>query len=653
MDIENISPVDLLDDSTFEEMFDLESEVERDKLYALLLDKAKELNIKMKFESRFKAFKKEFKEMQKQMLQESNKNKNVGFSQSNITNFNSDKYPELLSGSWICDYDGVRAFNAFGGEVCACYHPIMPVKRLVNIENNKERMVVAWNKDGYWKEHIFDKSILFSANKIVTHMAEYGILTSSENSRYLVKYFCDIESLNIREIPIQLSTSRMGWLNDFEDFMPYVEDIAFDSESAFQNAYDSIKQKGSEDEYIELLKQIRKRNRKEPMLCYVTSLSSILVEICGTLPFIFHLYGEAGKGKTVTSMLAASAWGNPSENGYLADPKSTNTAIEFYLDFLNNLPYICDDISKIEAEVKGSKGAFKSFSEFIYFLCSGTGKKRSNVNLGVNKVATWRNCSITNAEKPLTSEISNGGELLRVIELETAPGYVFDDGAGGKITADIIRNNYGHIGKKFVEVVKELGFDEVRKMHKNFVKKIEEMDTKKEKEGKQIQPIALMLTADKILTDFIIKDGVYLDIDFCFSLIRSNKMMSDNERAYEFILNEVSQYSKRFRIPTKTQDGLYMEPDVRWGYFHEISGTNYVLINNNVFTDMSNRGNFNKKMFIEWAERKDLAKRNKGRNDLRVVADTIEGSFICIKLHNYKFEAEQERLRMEAELAEF
>lgn len=647
MELNNINAGNLLDDFTFEQLFDELDPIQHDKYYSELVDIAKSLNLKSKFESRYKAFNKAFKEYQKEQLKEkANSKVSVITNQGNITNFNSEKYPELMSGVWECDYSGVKTYTMFG-EVYACYHPIMPVKRLVNIENNKERMIVAWNKDGYWKEHIFDKSILFSANKIVSNMAEYGILTSSENAKYLVKYFCDIENLNIKEIPIQLSTSRMGWLNDFENFMPYVDEIAFDSESAFQNVYDSIKPKGSETEYIELLKQIRKRDRKEPMLCYATSLASALVEICGTLPFIFHLYGEAGKGKTVTSMLAASAWGNPSENGYLADPKSTNTAIEFYLDFLNNLPYICDDISKIEAEVKGSKGAFRSFSEFIYFLCSGTGKKRSNINLGVNRVATWRNCSITNAEKPLTSEISNGGELLRVIELETAPGYVFDDGSGGKVTADIIRKNYGFIGKRFIEVINELGLDEVRKMHRNFVKLIEDMDIVKEKEGKQIQPIALILTADKILTDFIIKDGIYLDVDFCFSLIRSNKNMSDNERAYEFILNEVSQYKRRFKVPC----GLEPEPDKRWGYFHD--GGNYLLINPNVFSEIAQQGNFNKKMFIEWADRKGLAKRNKGRIDLKVNTQEYAGTFICIKIPNYEVELKNQQINEVVEKDEF
>ena len=620
MDINSLTMEGILEDSVFDELFSETDPIKHDKIYSALLDKAKLLSVLEKFKSRYTAFKKVFKEFEKEQLK-SKAAVVVSDSRGNITNFNSDKYPEFLSGVWECDYSGVKTYTMFG-EVYACYHPIMPIRRLINIENNKEKMVVAWNKDGYWKEQIFDKSVLFSASKIVSSMAEYGILTSSENAKYLVKYFCDMENMNIREIPVQLSTSRMGWIDNYSKFMPFTaEDIVFDSESAFKSIYESIKNHGSREEFMQLFKEIRKRDRKEPMMCVASSLASVLVEPCGVLPFIFHIYGEAGKGKTLSSMLAAAIWGNPSEDGYLSDPKNTSTVFEVYLDFLNNMPFVCDDMSKLKRHLSSQKNG--DFSEFIYFLCSGTGKKRSNINLGVNKVTSWKNCSITNAEKPLTSEISNGGELLRVIEMQTEPGYVFDDGSKGKHTADTLRKNYGFLGQEFIEVIKTLGIKEIIKMHEEFVNLLDAMDIDKEKEGKQVQPMALLLTADKILTDHIVKDGVYLDINYCFGLIRSNKAMSDNERAYEFIVNEVSQYPKRF---ISRLDGA--EPEQRWGYYHE----GYILINSNVFSGFAERGNFNKKMFIEWAANKYLAKHNKNRIDLRVKTSDFAGAFICIKM---------------------
>ena len=259
------------------------------------------------------------------------------------------------------------------------------------------------------------------------------------------------------------------------------------------------------------------------------------------------------------------------------------------------------------------------FSDFIYLVCSGKGNERSNVNLGLQSQTTWRNSSITSGEKPITSEISNGGELLRVVEYQTTPGDIFQNARG---TADFLRSNYGFIGRDFTEIVKEIGVAQVLIIYNEFVEQIRLKDIENEKEGKQINSLALMLTADKILTDYIIKDGVYIDFDECFNLVKSNKVMSDNERAYEFILNEVNMHIKKFSM------SLEFEPEQRWGY---LDGE-YALINPNAFNGFCERGNFNKKMFIDWAVEKGFSQVNKGRIDKRVNNERYKGNFIFIKV---------------------
>ena len=134
-----------------------------------------------------------------------------------------------------------------------------------------------------------------------------------------------------------------------------------------------------------------------------------------------------------------------------------------------------------------------------------------------------------------------------------------------------------NLSKKIIET----GFDKIKEIHNDFVNRISEKDTLGEKEGKQIQPIALILTADKLFTDLFMHDGVYLDFDFCYSLIRSNKAMSDNERAYEFIINEVAINRNNFR-----DDDI--QPVQRWGYIQD----GYYLINPNIFSGIAERGNF-------------------------------------------------------------
>jgi uncharacterized protein (DUF927 family) len=396
------------------------------------------------------------------------------------------------------------------------------------------------------------------------------------------------------------------------------DQIVFDAESSFKSLYESISTKGNRQKYINLLKEIRKSDRAEPMYCMAVSLASVLVKKCGVLPFIFHLYGEGGKGKTVSLMWASSLWGDPNEGGFIADAKSTKTAFEMRLNFLNNLPFICDDLGQVKRFMSGQKNG--DFSDFIYLVCSGKGNERSNVNLGLNAPTDWKNCSLTSSEKPITSEISQGGELLRVIDFKVEDGNIFKD---AKFNADFLRCNYGFLGQEFINVVQKLGFNEVCKIHKEYIKLIEDMDVNKDKEGKQVIPMALILTADKIFTEHIVKDNFYLDISECFSLIKSNKQMSDNERAYEFIINEFNLNKGKFTSPNN-------DLNERWGYLKD----EFILFNPNVFSEIAERGNFNKKMFIAWALKKGLTETNPDRIDKRVNQGNIKGKFIFVKNEN-------------------
>lgn len=618
MNLAELTAETILDDEIFTPLFDLD-EVSRERARQALADRARQLGVKGRFDELYKAHCKAFKqyEAEKKAAQALAKKAEKTI---NFTDFDTDKYPILCCGGWVCNSSGVHGTSPFG-EITACSHPIVPVERLINIDTGKEKMVIAFNKEGRWMEQIFDKSILLSANKIVPAMADYGVLVTSETAKYLVKYFCDMESLNISAIPVQISVSRMGWVRgEYKLFMPYTDDrIVFDSESTFASVYKSIRPHGDRETFISLLREIRQRKRKEPMMLVAASLASVLVKPLGLLPFIFHLYGEAGKGKTVATMLAAAIWGDPNEDGYISDPKNTATVFEIYLDFLNNMPFICDDMSKLKRVMAAQKQG--DFSDFIYLLCSGSGKKRSNQQLGVQRLTNWRNCSITNAERPLTTETSKGGERLRCIEMETEPGIVFDDGQMGKHTADTIRANYGFIGPEFIRVIQEIGIDAIRKIHEDFVAKINERDAKCEKEGKQVQPMALLMTADKLLTDYIMQDGVYLDFDTCFDLIVNHNEMSDNEHAYEFIINACRSHQKAFDIGES-------EPNERWGYIKD----NSYLINPYIFSKIAEEGNFDRKMFIKWAVQQGISETNTGRFDKRVRINGSLGAFVVVKM---------------------
>ena len=129
---------------------------------------------------------------------------------SGKTEFDSN-YGEMRCGNWIANDNGIRTFGPFGGEILACYHPIIPVQRLINAETHREKIKLAYKKGEHWKDIIVDKGTIASANKIVG-LADFGISVTSESAKNLVRYLSDIENFNMERIEVQVSTGKLGWI---------------------------------------------------------------------------------------------------------------------------------------------------------------------------------------------------------------------------------------------------------------------------------------------------------------------------------------------------------------------------------------------------------------------------------------------------------
>ena len=150
-------------------------------------------------------------------------------------------------------------------------------------------------------------------------------------------------------------------------------------------------------------------------------------------------------------MVATSVWSNPDESRYIGDFKTTDVALEAKADMLNNLPMFLDDTSKTSARIRDN------FEGIVYDLCSGKGKSRSNKDLGINRENRWKNVIICNGERPLSSYVNQGGAINRILEVECGER-VYDD---PQKTANIVKRNYGFAGKRFVEIIREIGIDKI------------------------------------------------------------------------------------------------------------------------------------------------------------------------------------------------
>jgi len=608
-DLSILTSETILADDIFEEIMADDDLFSQARLVIAVSTRAGVLGVKKQFETLLKATKKMSTQRAKSQNLPSSNSPNDGYTDLDC------KYPRMYCGGWIVNDNGIRTSGMMGQEIIACYHPIIPVKRLVNLETDKVKMVIAYKNGRYWKEKTVDKGTLANISKLIT-LGEYDINITSDNTKHLVKYFSDIENNNLDLIPTQMSTSKLGWIKD--SFVPYDDSIIFDDELKFKDAYESIHEEGSFDTWMTLVKGIRATNRIEPKISIVASLASVLLEPLNALPFILNIGGITGRGKTVSMMLATSIWANPAENTYMADAKGTVVSIELRMNFLNHLPLMIDDMSQVKKEYDGD------FTKLVYLLCAGKGKDRSNVNLGLNKSTSWKNIILTNYEYLLVTETMQGGAINRIIDIEAEDGLMIEN---GNAVVETITQNYGFAGRMFVDAVKEIGLVKIKawqkEAYKAIVKKAESYGV--EKEEKQMLPMSILLTADRIATEYIFMDKQYLDFDVCVNLLENKGQVSENERAYQFIMSEVGINVNKFKPDPVT---LQYKGEV----YGKVTIEGYVCIQKNIFSTFAKKGNFSESSFLSWAKKQGLLDAKDGRNTKQIRFDGSQNWCVVLKM---------------------
>ena len=583
--IEKLDKSSLLAEEVLNELFNLDDAYLVEQYRQSLIKRAAELKCKTEFNRLYIAYKKELKKNNLQFCDKP----------SNITEF--DNQPILRCGSWIANEGGVWILTERGRSL-ACAHPIYISRILINAETGVHKAEIKFKIRGKWRETFIDRKTIASRSGILA-LADSGVQVTSENAAMLVQFLADIEAENPEDVKEQTSTSRLGWIGD--EFMPYGNDVIFDNEQNLLSLFNSIKQVGNRQKWYECIKEIRKAGRIETLIYIAASLGSVLVEPVGALPFVVDLWGETGKGKTVLLMVATSIWADPNEGAYMTDAKATTTAMEIRLNVLNSLPMTLDDMAQVKNQYD------EDFSNLIYRWCAGKGRDRSNKELGLNKLTSWHNCILTNAEHSLVTETMQGGAINRIIDVEMQEGYIFEN---GNEVADITRHNYGWCGREFVEQVQLMGFDEIRQMQRGYVERITEYAKRAgvEKEEKQILPMSIILTADEISEKYLFQDGVRLDFEQCCDLLKNRGEVSEHKRAYQFIKETVASNMHRFQN----------DPDLKieqWGFFRETEmNTQEVSIIGKAFDRMMKDGGFQSKAFLSWAKKQKIVKTDSAGN---------------------------------------
>ena len=501
----------------------------------------------------------------------------------NRTDFTGQEM-ELDCGGWTATDTGIYGTDKMGFEVVACYHPIMPVQRLVNVDTREHKVMLAYRLSRRWDIVIVDRNVISDSRSIIG-LSKYGIMVNSETGKALVRYLADVEQLNYDLIPEVSSVGRLGWIEEY-GFSPYEEELVFDGEETYRTRFESIQEHGSREAWLDCARAVRSGKTPGNVIARIVlaaSFASVLVGPCRCLPFFVHLWGGSETGKSLSLVLAASVWANPEIGVYIQTFNATEVGKELGAAFCNSLPLIIDELQLV-------KDNRKDFDRMIYQLSEGVGRARGRKQGGLHKTPTWRNCVITTGEFPIISANSGEGAVNRTIEVDCHDTKLFDE---PKKTATSLYANYGFAGREFVDHLMADGvIERVQKLQEDLQKAIKTGDTM----DKQTASAALILAADRLSEEWIFQDGVLLQPDDIRPYLVSKETVNQNARALQYLYDFININQSRFSPGADAHQGEV------WGDLDD----DYAYIIRSKFDQILQDEGYNASAFLGWAKNNNL-----------------------------------------------
>ena len=595
-EISELTKEQILDKEIFEHIFSIDNQIARTTLIIRLQDKARELGNIRSFDKLLKAYQTEFVQRFKQRG-------------SNTIQFTQPPIENLKCGKWECEDTGVTKSTIGAGMVpqtiMACSHPILPTERLINVDSETEKIKLAFFKDNKWQYITVERSMVANKSNII-QLSDRGIEVNSENAKDLVSYIADVVSLNAKEIPVSRSTDRLGWIEN--EFAPYVDDLKYDGDIAFKDVYASIREVGEYEEWKEVCRKVRKESKIAHLLL-ASSFASTLNQMLGVLPFVVHIWGGTGTGKTVGLMLAMSVWGNPEVGKLVRTLNATQVALARYAAFVHDIPFAGDELQTI-------KNRWDSFDSLVMYLTEGVDRGRGKAYGGIELLKEWNCCFLFTGEEPITKATSGGGVKNRVIEVEATEKVIAD----GNFVSNFVRKNYGHAGKEFINNMpkQEELQQRYREIFQNILKETDTTD-------KQAMAMATILLADEISTEMIFKDEK-LTIEDVSKWLTSSKEVDVSTRAYEWTMNWISQNINRFR---ENENGEI------WGKY--IESDDICLVNKSLYAEALNKAGFNFNAIIRnFADRGQIERNTQGKFTHATKAFGVKANYIKFRLEPEK-----------------
>lgn len=519
----------------------------------------------------------------------------------------------LNLGEYTIDESGVYCKMTVKGKeytMKICSHPIVPIGIMVE-RDGKEQVIIRYINHGNLQERHFYKSEVYRSSSIL-RLVDYDIDANKE----LCVYLKTVEDLNRGIVPdfkVFKTAYHIGWLDqNYQVFYPYAasdyySDLANTLPDLFNAVCDS---KGNLAQWKALVNRIRDDDHIHARIALAASFASVLVQPLGAQPFMVHLWGFTGSGKTVTLAASAGVWANPHPSGgYVISFDATGISLVEYAKFCHSLPGCIN-------ELQSSKDRDpEHFSTLIYSLCEGTPRTRSKATGGLQQQTGWMNCFITTGEQPIIEPHTQmAGALNRIIQIECPDNMLWEDEQKNREYFNGVSNCYGVAGRAFISyLLADNNLAHAREVYNGFCDTL----SKTEATSKQAHEAALILTADTLVSDWIFQDDTKLALDDIVPFLQTKEDIDTAAHIHRLVLDWIIRNTKRFE-------------NQEIGKFDTLDGREVCCITQKEFNKLMSELSFSPAVYCKWARAAGKLITDPGRNRKNVRINGIPTGCICI-----------------------
>lgn len=310
-----------------------------------------------------------------------------------------------------------------------------------------------------WRVAQFDWGDLAKSDRVYSTMASAGVIPNPKIKGEVLKEFFMSWLSKMQDEMEANETVPYGWYNDTQGFafdkVLYLKDGTERAAGARDDVVERFTQHGDDSiqEWINAFETVRTLTSPANMIGVCAAFASPLMKFTGEKGAVLSLFGRTNGGKTSSSKLGMSVWGDPGTSGGTSNATWNSLPDTFVA--LQNLPFYFDDPRKEQ---------MPKVREMAFTIANGTGKMRSEVHKNTGKVglapvkkfcmAGMVNTNFSIFEGVPHAERNGDAGPARVLEI-IVPSVLEDPNKmDGSRAADLLAkldNHYGQMGHRYAK----------------------------------------------------------------------------------------------------------------------------------------------------------------------------------------------------------